>query len=65
MEDFAVITSYFNFTNNKNFFSNFKAFKDSLSSQGVPLFVVEISDTNFELPDDPNCINLKTNCSLA
>ena len=64
MQDLAVIASYFNFTGNKNFLSNFLKFGESLKKQNVPLYVIEISDKEYELPKNFNVIKFKTDSIL-
>ena len=64
MDNFAVITSYFNFTGNKHFLHNFKKFEESLAAQNIKLFAVEVSNGEFELPENENYLRLKTNSVL-
>jgi len=64
MRDLVVITSYFNFTGNKNFLPNFLKFADSLREQNVPLYVVEISNGTYEVPEEFNVIRFKTDSVL-
>ena len=64
MRDLVVIASYFNFTGNKNFLPNFLKFAESLKEQNATLYVVEISNGAYEVPEEFNVLRFRTDSML-